>query len=158
MSIASDVQRREAEWRTHLETCDCQVYRGEARELTPEAQVYYLEQAAAAPLLADEVERLTTALAAAEKDRDAYRRAKAENDERFQIERDQARMECERLRATLAAETERRIAAERACWIGMCELTPWDGMGERPCPEEAFKAMDGPSKNYHRERFGKGKK
>lgn len=38
-------------------------------------------------------------LAAAEKERDAYKRAKAENDERFQLERDQARAECERLRA-----------------------------------------------------------
>jgi len=83
---------------------------------------------------------------------------------RFQVRRTidahaaATRIELDNLRTTLAAETERRIAAERACWIGMCELTPWDGMGERPCPEEAFKAMDGPSKNYHRETFGKGKK
>ena len=46
MSTANDVLRREAEWKAHLEICDCQIYRGESRELTTEAQVYYTEQAA----------------------------------------------------------------------------------------------------------------
>lgn len=67
-------------------------------------------------------------------------------------------IEMDTLRAALAAETDRRITAERACWIGMCELTPWDGCGQAPCPDEAFEAMSGPSENYHRENFGKGKK
>ena len=44
----------------------------------------------------DEIERLTT-------ERDAYKRAKAENDDRFMLERDEARIE----RDALAAEVER---------------------------------------------------
>jgi len=64
MSTANDVLRREAEWRTHFDTCDCQIYRGESRELTPEALVYYAEQSAAASQLAEEVDELRRMLAA----------------------------------------------------------------------------------------------
>ena len=56
-----------------------------------------------------DVERLTH-------ERDAYRKAKAENDERFMLERDAARAEVERLRASLAlqAESVENAAAEVA--------------------------------------------
>jgi hypothetical protein len=64
MSTANDVLRREAEWRAHLETCDCQIYRGESRELTHEAHVYYTAQAEAASQLAAEVDELRRMLAA----------------------------------------------------------------------------------------------
>jgi hypothetical protein len=41
-----------------------------------------------------------------ERERDAYKRAKEENDERFMIERDEARAECERLKAICSRRTE----------------------------------------------------
>lgn len=44
---------------------------------------------------------------AAEAERDAYKRAKAENDERFMTERDEARAEVARLRAALRTITGR---------------------------------------------------
>lgn len=52
----------------------------------------------AAPDLARAVIRL-------EAERDAYKRAKAENDDRFMLERDVARAEVEQLRAIVAAES-----------------------------------------------------
>ncbi len=45
--------------------------------------------------------RALDALEAVTRERDAYRKAKAENDERFMLERDAARAEVERLRASL---------------------------------------------------------
>lgn len=60
--------------------------------------------------LATENERLREELAKMTRERDAYRRAKQENDERFMIERDEAREEArslarenDLLRAELAA-------------------------------------------------------
>lgn len=50
----------------------------------------------------------TDKLDVAEKERDAYKRAKAENDERFMIERDEARAEVERLKELLAHETRKK--------------------------------------------------
>lgn len=50
------------------------------------------------PMYVDAVLALLDALDAAERERDAYRKAKQENDERFQIERDAARAEAEKWR------------------------------------------------------------
>lgn len=43
-------------------------------------------------------------IAELERERDAYKRAKAENDERFMVERDEARAEVARLRAVIVAD------------------------------------------------------
>ena len=50
------------------------------------------------------IKRIIGDLGTCEKERDAYRKAKAENDERFQIERDEARRDRDELRLSLLAE------------------------------------------------------
>lgn len=67
--------------------------------------------AAAAP---DVVLCLLDALDAAERERDAYKRAKAENDERFMCERDAARVERDQARADLVRYGEHGPG----CWDG----------------------------------------
>ena len=63
-----------------------------------------LESAAA------EIERQKARADAAGRERDAYRKAKQENDERFCIERDEARAEVERLKAELAKAQQQHPA------------------------------------------------
>jgi len=58
----------------------------------------------AAPSLAFTVVALEAERDEARAERDAYRKAKAENDERFMLERDEARAERDRLRDILACE------------------------------------------------------
>jgi hypothetical protein len=56
----------------------------------------------------------TTRAELAERERDAYKKAKSENDDRFMLERDEARMEVEKLRRQLA-EYEGAITWGTAC-------------------------------------------
>lgn len=66
--------------------------------------------------LYDMCQPLATALLAALDERDAYRKAKQENDERFMLERDEARRERDELRLTLAAEQGRPEGAPSEGW------------------------------------------
>lgn len=59
--------------------------------------------------LEDQIARAAVARAQRDeaiRERDAYKQAKAENDERFSIERDEARAEVERLRAAIQAHRD----------------------------------------------------
>lgn len=69
--------------------------------LEPVRAIAALESAAA------EIEQQKVRADGLERERDAYRKAKQENDERFMIERDEALQVVERLRAELAAVTKR---------------------------------------------------
>ena len=60
---------------------------------------------------------LTAELAEAKRERDAYKKAKQENDERFMIERDEARAENEKLKALTISE---KITL--ADYLHLCEL------------------------------------
>lgn len=83
-------------------------------------------------LAADDVRTLIEALDDATRERDAYRRAKAENDERFMRERDDARRE--RDDARLGLDLVRSIAAEwkaEAAERGPEDRILTDGAAER---------------------------
>lgn len=78
--------------------------------------------------------RLKEALEAAEVERDAYKRAKAENDERFMRERDEARLE----NAALRAKIERVRVLHRP----VHPVFNWNSglRFEEPCPDCSGKA------------------
>ena len=82
-----------------------------AQDAHPSTPVGALAQLERLGRLYDMCQPLATALLAALDERDAYRKAKQENDERFMLERDEARRERDELRLTLAAEQGRAEGA-----------------------------------------------
>lgn len=67
---------------------------------------------------------LLDALDAAERERDAYKRAKAENDERFMVERDVARAERDQARADLRTYGGHRDDCHIAIWMRCADEPP----------------------------------